>query len=351
MRRMERGRRMDVREKTVKRCGFKMRKVAFSIAICIALAIPAPRCLAQEARAPAVAADAPTCELEPGPSGAVARVIDGETVALDDGRELRLAGILVPRARDAGAAEGGWPLEEAAHVALADLVLGKPVQIAFGSAKSDRYGRIVGHLFTMREGMRQWIEGELLGRGLARASALPGDGVCLTELLAHERLARTDVSGVWRLRFYAPKASQHTGALLAARSSFQIVRGRVEAVGRTKTAVYLNFGKDWRTDFTVRIPRSVLRQDEAWARSLDGLKDRIVEVRGWIERRNGPMISIAHRAELIVPGQDDELPEPTISQRTPSGANIPAPATAREPDGAPATKNRPEQGAPGDLDL
>lgn len=296
---------------------------------------------------------APTCELEPGPSRTVTRVIDGETVALDDGREMRLAGILAPRARDAGASPGGWPLEETARIALADLVLGKQVQIAFGEERSDRYGRVFGHLFITSGGLRQWIEGELLGRGLARASVLPGDGACVAELLAHERLARIDISGIWRLRLYAVKSAQQVGALSAARSSFQIVRGRVLNVGRTKSAVYLNFGKDWRTDFTVRVPRSVLREDEAWAQSLDTLKDREVEVRGWIERRNGPMISIAHRSELVIPGENEDLPEPSISQRAPKkDSDGPAPATAHGSDSPTPKKNRPEQQrAPGDLDL
>jgi len=321
-------------------------------AIAIVSALAAAGTVPLSHRAQGGPASGATCELAPGPTRTVTRIIDGETVALDDGRELRLAGILAPRARDADAAEGGWPLEEAARVALASLVLGKQVQIAFATAKRDRYGRLLGHLFTSHDGTRQWIAGELLGRGLARAAALPDDGACLTELLAHERLARTDASGVWRLRLYAPKPALQTGALSGARSSFQIVRGRVVSVQRTKGAAYLNFGHDWRSDFTVRIPRSVLRRDEAWAKTLDALKDRTIEVRGWIMRRNGPMISIAHPAELAVPGNDEDLPEPTISHRAPAdGTDTPAPATADGPDREQQKKNRPEQVAPGDLNL
>src|SRR5581483_9604137 len=46
-----------------------------------------------------VAAEPPACAgLEEGPTRSVARIIDGETVALDDGSELRLIGALAPRA-------------------------------------------------------------------------------------------------------------------------------------------------------------------------------------------------------------------------------------------------------------
>ena len=57
----------------------------------------------------------PACAgLEPGPTRTVTRILDGETVALDDGTELRLIGALAPRAIDAGAEPGTWPAEIAA---------------------------------------------------------------------------------------------------------------------------------------------------------------------------------------------------------------------------------------------
>jgi hypothetical protein len=63
--------------------------------------------LAQEGRR-----DHPSCDdLLPGATHTVTRVIDGETVALDDGSQLRLVGALAPRAIDVGAESGAWPLE------------------------------------------------------------------------------------------------------------------------------------------------------------------------------------------------------------------------------------------------
>ncbi len=46
------------------------------------------------------------CTLEPGPVRTVTRIVDGETLVLDDGKVVRLIGALAPRARDAGAAPG-----------------------------------------------------------------------------------------------------------------------------------------------------------------------------------------------------------------------------------------------------
>ena len=72
------------------------------------------------------AEDVATCAaLEAGPTRTVTRVIDGETLALDDGTELRLAGTLAPRAIDVGAVPGTWRMETAAIDALQAFVLGK----------------------------------------------------------------------------------------------------------------------------------------------------------------------------------------------------------------------------------
>ena len=63
-------------------------------------------------------ARADPCRLDTGTTHSVAKVIDGETLALDDGREVRLIGALAPKAIEVGAEAGAWPPEIAAHAAL-----------------------------------------------------------------------------------------------------------------------------------------------------------------------------------------------------------------------------------------
>src|SRR5918999_3745487 len=71
------------------------------------------------------------CALQPGPARAVARVLDGETLALDDGTEVRLIGALSPRPLEAAADASYWPPEREAIAALERLVLGRSVELAF----------------------------------------------------------------------------------------------------------------------------------------------------------------------------------------------------------------------------
>lgn len=322
----------------------------------LALCMAAPWAAAQDAPAPP--AEAAACALSPGPTRTVTRILDGETVALDDGSEVRLIGALAPRARDANAAAGAWPLEEAARTALAALTLGKRAALAYGTVRKDRYGRQLAHLFITEAGARTWVQGELLRMGLARAYALPLSGVCLAELLAHESLARRQMKGLWALPLYAPKPAAKTYLLAAGRSTFQIATGKVVAVSRTKSAAYLNFGSDWTSDFTVRIPRAVLKANPQWSDQLESLKDRTIEVRGWIERRGGPLISITQPGEIaLLAGEGDdsngEAPAPSVAEEIPQAAREPA-ATAPAAGGpahAPENENRPEHEAPGDVDL
>lgn len=299
-----------------------------------------------------------TCSLQPGPTRTVTRIIDGETVALDDGKEVRLVGALAPRARDAGADEGAWPLEEAAKTSLAELALGKRVELAFGANREDRYGRHLAHLFTREGSERLWVQGEMLQLGLARAYALPGDDTCLAELAANEQIARTAGAGVWTSHVYAPRSPEKPGALMAQRSTFQIVSGTVISVGRTKSSVYLDFGEDWHTDFTVSIPRRVFGRDAAFNASLDTLKGQTVEVRGWIERRNGPLIAVTSPAQISIIGHEPPVPDPGASTEPAAqaetgtvSADTPAPRAVPPTKGRPDKHNRPRRKAPGDVDL
>lgn len=303
------------------------------------------------------------CTLRPGPKHTATRVIDVETVLLDDGKELRLAGILGPRARDAGASPGAWPAEEAAKAALAALVLGKEIELAYSKRSTDRYGRHIAHAFLDTAGSRTWVQGALLGAGHARAAALPGDGACFAELLAHERLARDARAGLWTLPLYGAQSAARTRQLLAARSSFQIVRGKITGISETRSAFFLNFGDDWKSDFTVRVPRRALKHDAALAGRLKALEGQWFEVRGWIERRNGPMISIENPSEIAAPdgiamsqGSEPGGAEPgsdVARQRNAGHRRGPA-ESAASGEAAPDSEqkqNRPEAVAPGDLDL
>ncbi len=291
------------------------------------------------------------CALKKGPIKTVTRINDADSITLEDGSEVKLAGTLAPRASDGNAASGKWPVETGAISALSAIILGQKVELAFGATRTDRYGRHVAHLFVGRGRDRIWVQGALLSSGFARAYAIPGGRDCLPELLAHEKIARNSRLGLWSVGLYRPKPADRTALLMYLRSSFQIVAGRAANVSRTKSGIYLNFGTNWRDDFTIHIPKDVASENRDWETTLDSLKGKNIEVRGWIERRNGPMITLSHPAQIeIIP--EGMAARAFLKPRT-RAKDIRTPQEeAPDANEPPAQKEeRPEPAAPGAFDL
>jgi endonuclease YncB( thermonuclease family) len=244
---------------------------------------------------PAAAEAGLTCAgLEPGPARTVTRILDGETVALDDGTELRLIGALAPRAIDADAEAGVWPAEGAATEALRALVSGKSIELRFGGGRTDRYGRLQAHAFLIEGDGRRWVQGVLLQQGLARAYALADGHRCSAELLAAERAAREARLGLWADAAYQVRPADKPSELLRYRTTFQVVGGTIVRVGQTRGSIYLNFDSDWRRGLSASLRRDDVGLLGTYAGKPKTLEGRRVRVRGWIDRRgSAPVIDLS----------------------------------------------------------
>ena len=111
-------------------------------------------------------------------------------------------------------------------------------------------------------------------------------------LLRLEAEATAAQRGLWRLALYKAKRANEPGQLLRYRSTFQIVEGVVARVAPGRSAVYLNFGSNWKRDFTAKFGRPALRRANISLNALKRLTNRTVRIRGWIEKRNGPLITV-----------------------------------------------------------
>ncbi|MDH3579497.1 MAG: thermonuclease family protein, partial [Hyphomicrobiales bacterium] len=252
------------------------------------------------------AAAGETCDLTPTRTGHVARVIDGRTLVLKSGETVRLTGVLAPEAPAWWKGPGAWGPAARAAQALERLVAGRRVGLAIEPRMHDRHKRLLAHLFIADGPERLWVQGRLVAGGHARAFSLGGAQACMRALQAREARARGSQAGLWRHSWYAIVGAGETAQLARRRYSFQIVEGLIVSVGRTRSWTFLNFGADYKTDFTVAIKARDRRSFGGSDVDLENLAGRRVRVRGWVERWNGPVIKATRpeQIELLAePGQ------------------------------------------------
>ena len=232
--------------------------------------------------------------LEPGGSGVVQRVVDGDTLVLEDGTEIRLVGIQAPKLPLGRPSFAPWPLAEEAKAALEEMTMGHRVRLLHGGQRIDRHGRRLAHLY---DDAGRWLQAELLRRGLARVYTFRDNRALAARMLAIETQARASRRGIWRLSFYRPltpeEAARHIG-------SFQLVEGRVLEAAVVRQRTYFNFGADWRNDFTISISPRDRRHFAQAGIDPAKLSGRRVRVRGWIKSYNGPMIEASHPEQIEV---------------------------------------------------
>lgn len=279
-----------------------IRRLALLLALLLALALcllpPAPALAGSADSGAAASLDRAVRDALETEAGAdVTAVIDGDTLTLADGREIRLVGIQAPKLPLGRPGFEAWPLAEEARQALEALTLGRRVELGFGGRRGDRHGRVLAHLFDVTEpgGDGRWVQGELLRAGLARVYSFADNRAAIPQMLALERAARAAGRGIWGHSFYAVRSAEEAGQFLG---GFELVEGRVIAVGRGGGKTYLNFAEDWRQDFTIAVDRRAERLFAEQGIDLGGYAGRSVRVRGWLKQRNGPMIEVTHPEQI-----------------------------------------------------
>ncbi|MCH8111490.1 MAG: thermonuclease family protein [Proteobacteria bacterium] len=232
--------------------------------------------------------------LAKGGSGVVREVVDGDTLVLEDGTTVRLVGIMTPKLPLGRRGFPTEPLARDAKAALEDLTLGRRVTLSYGGRRTDRYGRALAHL---RDEDGLWIQGELLRRGLARVYTFSDNTARSARMLALEDETRRAGGGVWTLDYYHVLTPEETGSAIG---TFQLVEGRVVDAAKVRGRAYLNFGPDYRSDFTITISPKDMRTFRRAGVDPTAFEGRRVRVRGWLTSLNGPMIEVTHPEQIEV---------------------------------------------------
>jgi micrococcal nuclease len=211
----------------------------------------------------------------------LAKVIDGDTIRLQDGRSVRLIGVNTPElAHDHQPLE---PMAKEARQALISLLeknqSGPVIKVGlrYGIERKDRYGRTLAHVFAENG---QSTEAALLATGMGAHIMIPPNDWHTACYQAAEKEARQAQKGVWR-SIYRPipvlKLPHDT-------HGFRVISGRVTRVGESRRSFWLDFqrrpGEGYREGFAVRISRKDMHYFKQW--QPHDLKNRKIIVQGWL---------------------------------------------------------------------
>ncbi len=225
----------------------------------------------------------------------VTEVIDGDTVRLADGNLVRYIGVDTPEVRireDGKFVYSPQPFALQAKEFNRRLVEGKFVRVEFDVGKTDKYGRLLGYCFQGDK----FINAELIKEGYAVVYTWPPNVKYADLFYNLQKEARENKKGLWGSYDVIPseEASRYINQI-------RTVRGRVVNTYRSEKVVYLNFGNDYRRDFTVVIFRNSWNQfRNAGIDPVVFYSGKTVEVTGRIRSYNGPEIIVSSPREIRI---------------------------------------------------
>jgi endonuclease YncB( thermonuclease family) len=226
--------------------------------------------------------------------GKVTGIIDGVTLELDNEKKVRLTGVWVPWET------GNDPGEnvQKAVVLLKKIAYGRFVRLYQGVkqdvGRTNRMGDILAQA-ERDDGM--WLQGALIYAGLGFVMTSESNPELAERMYKVEEDARKRKAGLWADPRWGILTPEQVPAFV---NEFRIVEGTVFSTAMRNNVFYINFGRDWKTDFTVSVPSN---RRVAFARAgmdMQKLNGKHIRVRGWVRHYNGPMIEVTHPQQIEV---------------------------------------------------
>lgn len=221
-----------------------------------------------------------------GETARVARALDGDSLLLTDGRQVRLIGINTPDFGKRGAAD--QPFAAQARARTAQLAEGGTVGLLFDAERSDRHGRALAYV-TLSDGRN--LQEVLLAEGLAWYVAIPPNVARLARYRELERTAREARLGIWGHPAYRPMPVARLGP---GDTGFRRLEAKVEGVRYTERFVHLELGGR----VSIVVPRKNWRH---FPLSPGEYVGRRLVARGWVAEYKGLLrLRISHPAMIEV---------------------------------------------------
>lgn len=237
-------------------------------------------------------------------TGRVVKVINPLTVELEDGRKIYLSGLDFPDLDYYAPGE----LAVTAQKIMADMLEGKDVTLyqtkSGDRGRTNRMGDHLAHL-QRKEGSL-WVQGTLLSLGLARVRTTADTPEMASQMYSIESQARLEKLGLWSIVAFQISTPDDAEKFIG---TYHVVEGQILGATMKKNRLYLNFGKNWKNDFTVSISASDRRIFQNQGHNPQDWMGSKVRVRGWLGSYNGAYMEIDHpeRFELLEDSPADEV--------------------------------------------
>ena len=218
-------------------------------------------------------------------------ISDHGVLTLSDGREFCLSGVSFVGSLT------GKKGEDALPVILPASMADQPIRLdPHPPTVHDRYGCALARLETV-SGMP--LQRALIEQGLARVS-LPSPSISshgtddVDAWLGLEEQARHAGLGHWGNRRFEVHRAENAAPQIGRNS---LIQGRVLRVSENDRYAYLNFGRNWRTDFTVRLNRRLIKAERI---DPDHFTGKVLRVRGFVQESRGPLIDVTNLQQIEV---------------------------------------------------
>ena len=273
------------------------------------------------------------CNLPSELSRVVTKVPSADSLLLDDGSEVVLIGAMPPVSLDqSDPSQPAWSPAEVTRKHLEALVGGKAVDLAFVGRRLDRYGRQLAHVFLNepivlnQTQSRHWVQGDLLANGLARAYTLPGNAACIDDLLTQENHARSNQAGHWGSGLFQDRSAHDPRELARFRDTFQSIEGRIDHTAKVRGHQVFDFTATGRSGFSVWIAPPAATRRKSSAIAAESLAGKHVRVRGWLEQRRGPRLTLDDIRHIEILPEPPHPPQPEPDNAVTSDPLSPIPA-------------------------
>lgn len=219
------------------------------------------------------------------------QIIDPYTIQLENGSLINLIGIDYPDYNFKQ--QGEYSL--LAYEILNDMLVGKIIQTYVTPdddlGRTNRMGHMLAHVERVEDTL--WVQGTLLELGLARVMTNARNPQMAEQMYMAEQKARNEEPpmGIWAHERYAVIPADAAKDYI---DTIGVVEGDVVGTAIRDNRIFINFGADWRNDFTVSIAPENRRVFSKAGIDPLSWRGKRLRVRGWIDSYNGPYIEITH---------------------------------------------------------